>query len=188
MPWMDYVVELGRTVMDKDPAATSLFASIFFSAGVRAQAYHYLAYKAYHRGWMTMASWLGYRARRITGIEIHPAATLGRRVLIDHGAGLVIGATAIVGDEVTLYHGVTLGGRTLEKDAKRHPTIEDGVVVGAGATVLGNITIGRCAKVGANSVVLKDVPAYATAVGSPAEILFTKKRSETQPPWEDYSI
>jgi serine O-acetyltransferase len=114
----------------------------------------------------------------LTGIEIHPGATIGRRFFIDHGMGVVIGETALIGDDVTLYHGVTLGGTSWNK-GKRHPTLEDGVVIGAGAKVLGPITIAAGAKVGSNAVVTKPLPAGATAVGNPARIL---DRTERKPP------
>ena len=114
--------------------------------------------------------WLSQRARRKTGIEIHPGAQIGRGLFIDHGMGVVIGETAIIGDDCQLYHGVTLGG-VGSQEVKRHPTLEDGVYVGSGAKCLGNITLGHNCRVGANAVVLKDVPKYATAVGVPARII-----------------
>jgi serine O-acetyltransferase len=138
-----------------------------------------------HWLWKANFFWLGrflsHLGRWFTGIEIHPGATIGRRVFIDHGMGVVIGETAIIGNDCTLYHGVTLGGTSWNK-GKRHPTLEAGVVIGAGAKVLGPITIGEGAKIGSNAVVVKDVPANATAVGIPARILEeekSKKREET---------
>ncbi len=166
-----FVLELGRTVMAKDPAARSLLVSVLFSPGVKAQAYHWIAHALYKRNFYRLSMWLSFRNRRITGIEIHPAATLGRRILMDHGMGIVIGETAIVGDDVTLFHSVTLGGTTNNRDAKRHPTVGDGVTIGTGTTVLGDVTIGDYAKIGANSVVLKDIPAHTTAVGTPAVVV-----------------
>ena len=128
-----------------------------------------------HACWNVGLKWLGrfisYIARVITGIEIHPGATIGRRVFIDHGFGVVIGETAVVGDDCTIYQGVTLGGTSLSKGAKRHPTLERGVIIGAGAKVLGAFTVGEYAKVGSNAVVVKPVPAGATAVGNPAHIV-----------------
>ena len=119
--------------------------------------------------------WLGrfiaHLARIFTGIEIHPGATIGKRVFIDHGFGVVIGETAVVGDDCTIYQGVTLGGTSLTKGAKRHPTLEEGVIVGAGAKILGGFTVGAGAKIGSNSVVIKPVPAGATAVGNPAHLV-----------------
>jgi serine O-acetyltransferase len=122
-----------------------------------------------------LARWISHFARWITGIEIHPGATIGRRVFIDHGMGVVIGETAEISDDCTLYHGVTLGGTSWNK-GKRHPTLMPGVVVGAGAKILGPITIGRDARVGSNAVVVKDVPDGATAVGIPARILDEQSR------------
>ena len=122
------------------------------------------------RNFKWLARFIAYLARWLTGIEIHPGASIGRRVFIDHGMGVVIGETAEIGDDCTLYHGVTLGGTSWNK-GKRHPTLEKGVVVGAGAKILGPITIGEGAKIGSNAVVVKDVPAGATAVGIPARIL-----------------
>lgn len=177
MKFIKYIIELGKNVVEKDPAAKSLFLSIFFTPGVKAQSYHYLAHMLYKKGWYVWAQVLAHRARRVTGIEIHPGASLGRRILMDHGMGIVIGETAIVGDDVTLFHGVTLGGIGGEPGAKRHPTVEDGVLIGTGTAVLGDITIGAYSKIGANSVVLKDIPPHCTAVGSPAEVV---KRNDTK--------
>ena len=121
-------------------------------------------------GWRWLARWLAHWSRWLTGIEIHPGATIGRRVFIDHGMGIVIGETAEIGDDCTLYHGVTLGGTSWNK-GKRHPTLGQGVVIGAGAKMLGPILVGDGAKIGSNAVVVRDVPAGATAVGIPARIL-----------------
>ncbi len=177
MRFIKYIIELAKNVVEKDPAAKSLFLSIFFTPGVKAQAYHYLAHRLYKKGWYMLAQILAHRARRVTGIEIHPGASLGRRILIDHGMGVVIGETAIVGDDVTLFHGVTLGGIGGKPGVKRHPTVEDGVLIGTGTAVLGDIIIGANTNIGANSVVLKDIPANSTAVGSPAEVV---KRNDTK--------
>lgn len=174
MKFFEYANELTQVVMDKDPASGSFWETLLLIPGVKAQLYHYFAHKAYLKGRFFLAQWLSQRARRITGIEIHPGARLGRRLFIDHGMGIVIGGTAIVGDDVQLFHGVTLGGTTSDRDKKRHPTVEDGVLIGAGATVLGNITIGKGAKIGAGAVVIKDVPPGATAVGLPARTLVKK--------------
>jgi serine O-acetyltransferase len=132
---------------------------------------HRWAHALWLRGLRWPARFVSHLARWFTGIEIHPGATIGRRVFIDHGMGLVIGETAEVGDECTLYHGVTLGGTSLEKGAKRHPTLGRGVIVSAGAKVLGGFTVGDGARVGSNAVLLQAVPAGATAVGIPARIL-----------------
>jgi serine O-acetyltransferase len=136
-----------------------------------------------HTFWRIKLYWLGrfisHIGRWFTGIEIHPGATIGRRVFIDHGMGVVIGETAIIEDDCTLYHGVTLGGTSWNK-GKRHPTLKQGVVIGAGAKILGPITIGRGAKIGSNAVVVKDVPAKATAVGIPARIVEEKRANKTK--------
>lgn len=168
-------------VFKRDPAARSRFEVLTTYPGVHALLLHRLAHGVWKIGFRWLARFIAHFARWITGIEIHPCARIGRRVFIDHGMGVVIGETAEIGDDCTLYHGVTLGGTTLNK-GKRHPTLEAGVVIGAGAKILGPITLGVGAKVGCNAVVVKDVPAGATAVGIPARILGTeqaKKRAET---------
>ncbi len=168
-------------VFDRDPAARTHFEVLTTYPGVHALIMHRFS----HWLWNMRLYWLGrlfsHIGRFLTGIEIHPGATIGNRVFIDHGMGVVIGETAIIGDDCTLYHGVTLGGTSWNK-GKRHPTLEQGVVIGAGAKVLGPITIGKNAKIGSNAVVVKDVPENATAVGIPARILEeekAKKRDET---------
>jgi serine O-acetyltransferase len=132
--------------------------------------------------WTHGLKWLGrfiaHLARFFTGVEIHPGATIGKRVFIDHGYGVVIGETAVIGDDCTIYQGVTLGGTSLTKGAKRHPTLEQGVIVGAGAKILGGFTVGAGAKVGSNSVVVKPVPAGATAVGNPAHLVKSNEGSD----------
>ena len=158
-------------ILEKDPAAKSFFEVILCYPSIKAVLYHRLAHKLYRKGNSTIARIISQRARRITGIEIHPAATIGRNLFIDHGMGVVIGETAQVGNNVTMYHGVTLGGTGKDKDIKRHPTVEDNVIIGTGAKILGPITIGKGAKIGANSVVFQDVPPYSTAVGAPARII-----------------
>lgn len=167
---IDYVKECVNTVLEKDPAATSFWQIFFFNPGVKALYYHYRAHKLWTKNKRFRAMRLAYRARKRTGIEIHPAAKIGKRLLLDHGMGLVIGETAVVGDDCTIYHSVTLGGLSKNK-TKRHPTIGNGVLIGAGSIILGNISVGDRAKIGANSVVLEDVPPGATAVGSPAKII-----------------
>lgn len=171
-----YILEEGRNILKNDPAAKSVLESILFTPSLKALVYHKLAHKYYKKGKLFRARYISQRARRKTGIEIHPGATLGRNVFIDHGMGVVIGETAIVGDNVTMFHGVTLGGIGGEKGTKRHPTVEDDVLIGSGAKILGNITIGKGAKIGANAIVLHDVPPYATAVGVPAKILENKDK------------
>ncbi|MCT1908518.1 serine O-acetyltransferase [Brachybacterium paraconglomeratum] len=153
----------------RDPAATDDLAILLTSPGLHAIWTHRVAHRLWARGARLPALVLAQGARSATGIEIHPGATIGRRFFIDHGMGVVIGETAEVGDDVMLYHGVTLGGRSMER-VKRHPTVGDGVVIGAGARVLGPINLGEGAQVGANAVVVKDVPARATAVGIPATV------------------
>ena len=159
-----------RSVFARDPAARTTWEVLTCYPGVHAVILHRLA----NRLWCAQLRWMGrfvsHVARFLTGIEIHPGATIGRRFFIDHGLGVVIGETAVVGDDVTLYHGVTLGGTSWNK-GRRHPTLEDGVVIGAGAKVLGPITVGARAKVGSNAVVVKDVPSGTTAVGNPARII-----------------
>lgn len=161
----------GKNALKMDPAANSLLEAIVSSPSIKAMWYHKIAHKLYKKGYIVLSRLVSQRARRITGIEIHPGAKIGEDVFIDHGMGVVIGETAEVGDKVLMYHGVTLGGIGGDKGVKRHPTVEDFVVIGAGAKVLGPITIGKGAKIGANAVVLKDVPPFATAVGIPAKII-----------------
>lgn len=158
------------SVRERDPAARSTLEVLTCYPGIHALMFHRLAHGAWRRGWFWAGRFASHVGRLLTGIEIHPGAKIGRRVFIDHGMGVVIGETALIGDDVTLYHGVTLGGTSWNK-GKRHPTLEDGVVIGAGAKVLGPITIAAGAKVGSNAVVTKAVPAGATAVGNPARVL-----------------
>lgn len=159
-----------QSVFDRDPAARTSWEVLTCYPGVHAMIGHRCA----HWLWVHRLRWFGrlvsHLTRFFTGIEIHPGATVGRRLFIDHGMGVVIGETAVIGDDVTLYHGVTLGG-TSWNTGRRHPTLANGVVIGAGAKVLGPITIGAAAKVGSNAVVVKDVPAGATAVGNRARII-----------------
>ncbi len=158
--------------MRRDPAAETRADVAFNSPGLHAIWSYRLAHRVWDKGpqWRPMARLLSTLTRAVTGVEIHPGARIGQRFFIDHGMGVVIGATAVVGDDVMLYHGVTLGGRSLERGVKRHPTVGDRVTVGAGARVLGNIEIGDDVQIGANSVVVKDVPAGAVATGIPARI------------------
>ena len=158
-------------VLDRDPAAKSGLEVVLLYSGLHAL----WGYRAHHwlwiRGWRFLARALSQWARLITGIEIHPGAEIGHRFFVDHGMGVVIGETTIIGDDVTLYQGVTLGG-TGKETGKRHPTLRNNVVIGAGARVLGNITIGENCRVGAGSVVLRDVPDNSTVVGVPGHIVF----------------
>src|SRR3989338_8092821 len=165
------------SVFDRDPAARTTFEVLTCYPGLHARILHRLANTLWYNGFKWLARFLSHIARGLTGIEIHPGATIGRRFFIDHGMGVVIGETAVIHDDCTLYHGVTLGG-TSWKEGKRHPTLERGVVIGAGAKVLGPITIGAGAKIGSNAVVVKDVPAGATAVGIPARILDQEKSKQ----------
>ena len=164
-------------VYQKDPAIKSKIELFFNYPGVWAIFWYRLANKLYKKNFKTLARIIMAFSQILTNIDIHPGATIGRRVFIDHGIGVVIGETAIIGDDVTIYQGVTLGGVSLNK-GKRHPTIEDNVIIGGGAKVLGDITIGKGSKIGANSVVVKDVPPYSTVVGIPGKIV---KRSENEP-------
>ena len=157
-------------VFDRDPAARSTFEVVTTYPGFHAIVIHRLANRLWRANLKWLARFASHVGRWLTGIEIHPGATIGRRVFIDHGMGVVVGETAEIGDDCTLYHGVTLGGTSWNK-GKRHPTLKPGVVIGAGAKILGPITIGANARVGSNAVVVKDVPDDATAVGIPARIL-----------------
>jgi serine O-acetyltransferase len=157
-------------VVERDPAARNTWEVLTCYPGVHALILHRLAHGCWRHGLKWVGRFISHVSRGLTGIEIHPGATVGRRVFIDHGMGVVIGETAEIGDECTLYQGVTLGGTSLSK-GKRHPTLGRGVVVGAGAKVLGPFTVGEGAKIGSNAVVVKEVPPGATAVGNPARIV-----------------
>jgi serine O-acetyltransferase len=158
-------------VMEHDPAAKSRLEVYLCYAGLHAVWSYRVTHWLWNHGLFLAGRWLSQVARLLTGIEIHPAAKIGRRLFIDHGMGVVIGETTIVGNDVTLYQGVTLGG-TGKEHGKRHPTIEDGVVVGGGAKILGNITVGKNCRIGAGSVVLRSVPEDSTVVGVPGHIIF----------------
>jgi serine O-acetyltransferase len=170
------------SIIARDPAARSAIEVALLYPGFHAVAAHRLASWLWRRGLRLAGRWVSQLARTLTGIEIHPGATVGRRLFIDHGMGVVIGETAVVGDDVTLYHGVTLGGTSLARGTKRHPTLGDGVIVGAGAQVLGDITVGAGARVGANAVVVQDVPPGATVVGIPARPVQTQRRAPEPAP------
>ncbi|MEW6164637.1 MAG: serine O-acetyltransferase [Pseudomonadota bacterium] len=161
-------------VFERDPAARSTWEVLTCYPGLHALTLHRLSHWLWSQRLRWLARAFSHFTRWITGIEIHPGATIGRCVFIDHGMGVVIGETAVIGDGCTLYHGVTLGGTSWNK-GKRHPTLERGVVVGAGAKVLGPITVGEGARVGSNAVVVRDVPAGATAVGIPARIIASEQ-------------
>jgi serine O-acetyltransferase len=175
----DHIKEDIAIVFERDPAARTHFEILTTYPGVHALLMHRLSNWLWKARFYWLARFMSHIGRGLTGIEIHPGATIGHRVFIDHGMGVVVGETAIIGDDCTLYHGVTLGGTSWNK-GKRHPTLEQGVVIGAGAKVLGPITIGTGAKIGSNAVVVKDVPANATAVGIPARILEEEKAKEAE--------
>ena len=167
------IKETIQVIKKNDPAATSAISALVNYPGLHAIALHRIHHCMHKSGLKFFARWGSQCARFLTGIEIHPGAVIGRRFFIDHGMGVVIGETTIIGDDVTLYQGVTLGG-TGKETGKRHPTLGNGVVVGVGASVLGAITLGDNSKVGGGAVAVKDVPAGATVVGIPAKIVGEK--------------
>lgn len=159
-----------QAVFERDPAAKTWVEVLLCYPCVRVMIYHRMAHRLYMKGHTTLARWISQRARHVTGIEIHPGATIGEGFFIDHGDGVVIGETTVIGDNVTLYQGVTLGG-TGKHVGKRHPTIGNNVTVGAGAKVLGPFTVGDNSKIGAGAIVLKEVPPNCTVVGNPGRIV-----------------
>jgi len=177
-----------RSIIERDPAARNGWEVLTCYPGLHAVIMHGWA----HACWRLNLKWLGrfisMLARVLTGIEIHPGATIGRCVFIDHGFGVVIGETAVIGDDCTIYQGVTLGGTTLVAGTKRHPTLERGVIVGAGAQVLGAFTVGEYAKIGSNAVVVKPVPAGATAVGNPAHMIRKEDQSRSARMFAAYGV
>ena len=185
----DHIKEDIAIVFERDPAARTHFEILTTYPGVHALLMHRFSHWLWQARLYWLARFMSHIGRFFTGIEIHPGASIGHRVFIDHGMGVVVGETAIIGDDCTLYHGVTLGGTSWNK-GKRHPTLENGVVIGAGAKVLGPITIGAGAKIGSNAVVVKDVPANATAVGIPARILEEEqaKQAETKAKFSAYAV
>ena len=176
------LLEDARNIRDKDPAARSLAEVVLLYPGFRILVYHRLAHWLHGHGRRFLARWVSQRGRRKTGIEIHPGATVGRKLFIDHGMGIVIGETAVIGDNCSIYHQVTLGG-TGKDTGKRHPTIGDNVLIGAGAKVLGPVTIGNNTRIAAGSVVLHNLPDNVTAAGSPAMIV--KQNGERVSPADD---
>ena len=166
---MNFIKEQIELIKEKDPALTNIF-EVFMYPSFKAILYHKISHYFYKKKHFLIARYICEKAKRKTGIEIHPGAVIGKNLFIDHGAGVVIGETAIIGDNVTLFHGVTLGGTGKQK-GKRHPTIGNNVFIGCGAKILGNITVGNNVKIGANAVVLKDIPDNSTAVGIPAKII-----------------
>ncbi|NEW66307.1 serine O-acetyltransferase [Carnobacteriaceae bacterium zg-84] len=176
---MGFFKQLNNSIeraMTIDPSAKSKWMVLLTYPHIKALNYHYFAHKLYNKKHYLLARLLSKRARRKTGIEIHPGAKIGKGLFIDHGMGVVIGETAIIGDNVLMYHGVTLGGTSLGHE-KRHPTIENNVLIGAGAKILGNITIGEHTKIGANAVVKKDVPKFSV-VFEPQPTVMTHKDFE----------
>lgn len=181
MPFI-FLRETVAAYRDRDPAARSSLEVVLCYPGLHATLWHGLSHRLWRRGALLTARMVASLSRWLTGIEIHPAAQLGRRLVIDHGNGVVIGETAVVGDDVYIYHQVTLGGTSTAR-GKRHPTVEDGVIIGAGAKVLGAITIGARARIGANAVVVRDVPAGETVVGIPARPV---ERASPPPAFDAY--
>lgn len=172
--------------MARDPAAHSRAEVLFCYPGLHALLIFRVSRGAWKRGWRLLGRVISHFGKILTGVEIHPGAQIGRRFVIDHGTGVVVGETSIIGDDVTLYQGVTLGGIApsvdshTQKDQKRHPTLEDGSIIGSGAQVLGPIVIGKGARVGANAVVTRDVPAGVTAVGIPARVVMPRDRQKAK--------
>lgn len=162
-------------IMEKDPAARSKLEVFLLYPSIHARIAHMISHFLYNKKLFFLARLISQLARTLTGIEIHPGAILGNAILIDHGMGVIIGETAVVGDRITIYHGTTLGGTGNEKGIKRHPTVGNDVIIGSGAKVLGNINIGSNSKIGANAVVLEDVPEGATVVGVPARVVKISK-------------
>ena len=171
---MNFLKEQIRLIRKKDPAIKSNWEVLLYPS-FRVQVYYKIAHYLYNKKHYFLARWLSERAKRKTGIEIHPGAKIGKNLFIDHGNGVVIGETTIIGDNVTLYHGVTLGG-IVSKQGKRHPTVLNNVIIGAHAQVLGNILIGENARIGAGSVVLKSVKANKTVTGIPAKEVLKKEK------------
>lgn len=162
-------------IMENDPAARSKLEVFLLYPSIHARIAHMFSHFLYKKKLFFLARLISQLARFLTGIEIHPGAILGAGILIDHGMGVIIGETAVVGDRITIYHGTTLGGTGNEKGVKRHPTVGNNVIIGSGAKVLGNINIGSNSKIGANAVVLNDVPEGATVVGVPAKVVKISK-------------
>jgi len=176
---IDLIKEDIACVFERDPAAQSILEVVFVYPGFHAVLLHRVSHRLWEKGFKFPARLIAHIARWMTGIEIHPGAVIGKRFFIDHGMGVVIGETTEIGDDCTLYHGVTLGGTSWNK-GKRHPTLKNGVVVGAGAKILGPIEIGENARIGSNSVVLKVVPDAATVVGIPGHVISGKRVRDTE--------
>jgi len=167
------------TILEHDPAARSSLEVVLCYPGFHALLFFRLAHWFWRRGWLVLARFISSVGRMLTGIEIHPGATIGRRLFIDHGMGVVIGETAEIGDDVTLYQGVTLGGTKLDR-GKRHPTIEDGVIISAGAKVLGGFTVGKGARIGPNAIVRAEVPPGGRVV-APRSAVITREQKDAKP-------
>lgn len=178
--WWALVTADVRCVLARDPAARNLLEAWTIYPGVHAIALHRLAHALWMRGWRYLPRWISFCTRWLTHVDIHPGAHIGQRFFIDHGTGTVIGETAVIGDDVTLYHGVTLGG-TSWRPGKRHPTLGSQVVVGAGAKILGPITVGDRVRIAANSVVIDAVPNDSTVVGIPGRVVASSRRSPFNP-------
>ena len=176
-----------ESIIKRDPAARDKLSIILTYPGVKAVFFHHLAHKIWNFKFYLIARIISQFSRFLTGIEIHPGAKIGKNLFIDHGMGVVIGESSEIGNDVTLYHGVTLGGISPsensdnQRNSKRHPTLLDNVIVGSSAQILGPITVGECARIGANTVVLKDVPANATMVGNPAKKISTNTDTSFKP-------
>lgn len=188
------MMDLIRSIQARDAARPTVLEVMVAYNGFHALLFYKLSHTVWKMGLRALARFISNIARMLTGVEIHPGATIGKRLFIDHGTGCVIGQTAVIGDDVTLYHGVTLGGVGRGGDGpddKRHPTVCDGAMIGSGAQVLGNITIGKNAKIGSNSVVVKDIPDGCTAIGIPASVVCkddAKKRAYGMPSKGDWAI
>ena len=167
-------IQFIRAIQDRDPARPTFFEVIFSYPGFHVLGFHRVAHFLWGLNLKALARFVAHTGRFFTGIEIHPGASVGKNLFVDHGMGVVIGETSEIGDNVTIYHGVTLGGKGGNETGKRHPTLDDDVIIGSGAQVLGAVTMGKGAKVGANSVVTSDVPAGCTVVGNPARLIHCK--------------
>ena len=176
-----------NSIIKRDPAARDKLSIILTYPGVKAVFFHHLAHKIWNYKFYLIARMISQFSRFLTGIEIHPGAKIGKNLFIDHGMGVVIGESSKIGNDVTLYHGVTLGGISpsvnsdQQRNIKRHPTLQDNVIVGSSAQIIGPITVGECARIGANTVVLKNVPANATMVGNPAKNISTNTDTSFKP-------
>ena len=186
--WLESCKVMLDVYVKRDPATRNRLEALLCSPGLHAVVWHSLCHSLWNGGLRLIARILAYFARLLTGVEIHPGAQIGKRLFIDHGYGVVIGSTAVVGDDVSIYQGVTLGGVTQTEAGKRHPTIGDCVIIGAGAAVLGPVAVGSRARIGSNAVVVRDVPESATAVGVPARIILPKGEKGRDAKFAAYAI